>query len=119
MINIWVCTQNGLIVNFMNIFHGVIDTNHLWAPLTTKEWQARATVGDTLLARIVYVDHGTKSIHLSLRPHVVEFRAPKELPALGMNFILQYVFSLIINRIGLYCIVVCVCWIMKARHCRI
>ena len=35
------------------------------------------------MARIVFVDYGNKSIRLSLRPHVLEYRAPANLVPLG------------------------------------
>ena len=79
----FVCIQNGVTVSFLGLFHGVIHATHLWAPLPTAQWQARITPGDTLLARIVFVDHGSKSVQLSVRPHVVELRAPRGLPTLG------------------------------------
>ena len=34
-------------------------------------------------ARIVFVDHGARSVRLSMRPHVLELRAPSSLPELG------------------------------------
>jgi hypothetical protein len=38
---------------------------------------------DEFEARIVFVDHGSKSVRLSMRPHVLEMRGAHGLPALG------------------------------------
>ena len=49
------------------------------------ELEKRVTVGDVLQARLVFIDHGTKSARLSLRPHILDYRGPKDLPALGTS----------------------------------
>ena len=54
--------------------------------MTQEEWQTRFKEGTSTKARIVYVDHGTKSLRLSLRPHVVTLAAPI-LPELGSKII--------------------------------
>jgi hypothetical protein len=58
--------------------------------MSSKEWQAAVTTGedkklstDEFEARIVFVDHGSKSVRLSMRPHVLEMRGAHGLPALG------------------------------------
>jgi ribosomal protein S1 len=48
-----------------------------------SKWQKAYPVGTVLVARVVFVDHATKSVRLSLRPHVLEMRAPKNLPERG------------------------------------
>lgn len=81
--------QNGLLVKFLNDFHGVIDTFSLSRPMTIKEWQVSVNWDDkegkneVYEARIVYVDHGAKSVRLSMRPHVLELRGAAGLPVLG------------------------------------
>jgi ribosomal protein S1 len=75
--------ETGLVVNFLNAFHGVIDPQSLPRFASTKDWQACFTVGDVVLARVVYVDHGGKACRLSMRPHVIEFRKPATLLPLG------------------------------------
>jgi ribosomal protein S1 len=81
--------QNGILVHFLNDFHGVIDAFYLNKPMAAKEWVEAYPEGEVLEARIVYVDHGSKSVRLSMRPHVVELRAPANLPALGKLHIEQ------------------------------
>jgi ribosomal protein S1 len=77
-------------VKFLNDFHGVIDSFSLPRPMSAKEWQASMGAGDEEKdvaavheARIVYVDHGARSVRLSMRPHVLDFRGPHGLPPLG------------------------------------
>ena len=54
-------------------------------PYATTEWADAVKEGETMHARIVLVDQGSKSIRLSMRPHIMEMRAPNNLPALGKN----------------------------------
>ena len=77
-------------MKFLNEFHGVIDNFSLPRPMSSKEWQTQIggtddkdKSNDTMEARIVFVDHGSKSVRLSMRPHVLDFRGPSGLPALG------------------------------------
>jgi hypothetical protein len=71
------------LVHFLGLFHGVIDEYSMSAPLSSAEWKARISTGDVVQARIVFIDHGTKSVRLSLRPHILDFKGPSNLPALG------------------------------------
>jgi ribosomal protein S1 len=75
--------QNGLIVNFLGLFHGVIDTNSLPRPVSSPSELPLLAKGTVHLARIVFINHSTKSVRLSLRPHVVDMRAPRGLPDRG------------------------------------
>ena len=77
-------------MKFLNEFHGVIDNFSLPRPMSSKEWQTQIggtddkdKSADTMEARIVFVDHGSKSVRLSMRPHVLDFRGASGLPALG------------------------------------
>jgi ribosomal protein S1 len=76
-------------VKFLNDFHGVIDSFSMPRPMSDKEVNASmgltAEGRDTAVyeARIVFVDHGARSVRLSMRPHVLELRAPSNLPELG------------------------------------
>ena len=65
------------------MFYGVIDFHSLARPYSSAEWTSAVREGETMHARIVMVDHGTKSVRLSIRPHVLEMRTPHNLPALG------------------------------------
>ena len=82
-------SQNGLLVKFLNDFNGVIDSFSMPRPMSDKEVNASmgftAEGRDTAVyeARIVFVDHGARSVRLSMRPHVLELRAPSNLPELG------------------------------------
>ena len=72
----------------MNDFHGVIDNYSLSRPMTSKELQNSMSAikgkdGVTYEARIVFVDHGSRSVRMSMRPHVLDLRAPANLPELG------------------------------------
>ena len=79
------------------MFHGAINIQHLWAPMSTNEWQSLVAPGDTLLARIIFVDHANKSVYLSVRPHIIEFRRIKNLPAPGRpDFLYIYILMIII-----------------------
>ena len=82
--NLRVCVvQNGLIVNFLGSFYGVIDYFSLRRPMTSNQIKSKYSRGDVLTARVVFVDHATKSFRLSIRPHVMALRAPVALPKLG------------------------------------
>jgi hypothetical protein len=70
------------------MFYGVIDQHSLARPYSATEWASAVKEGTTMHARIVLVDHGSKSIRLSVRPHVLEMRAPHNLPALGKRHLL-------------------------------
>ena len=70
-------------MSFLGIFHGVIDSFSMHKPTTASSWQELFPVGTSLLARVVFVDHALKSVRLSLRPHVLEMRAPINLPERG------------------------------------
>lgn len=72
-----------MIVRFFDDFNGVIDMFSLSRPLTSTEMKANFSEGDIVLARIVFVDHSTKTCRLSMKPHILEFRMPKYLPELG------------------------------------
>ena len=70
-------------VSFLGLFYESIDISSLPRPFKGDEWRASVAIGDTLSARIVLVDQASKSIRLSLRPLVLQMRAPLHLPALG------------------------------------
>jgi hypothetical protein len=72
-----------LVVKFLELFSGVIDILSLDRPISASEIMKLYQKGYVLLARIIYVDHGNKKVRLSLRPHIVEFRAPSHLNQLG------------------------------------
>jgi hypothetical protein len=84
--------QNGVIVSFMGIFHGVIDSYSLSRPVDADAWRDTLPVGTTLHARIVFVDHGLKSVRLSIRPHVLEMRVPSNLPERGTRTLMSFWF---------------------------
>lgn len=75
--------QNGLVVNFLGLFHGTIDSHSLPRPVAGPADLPLLAKGTVQLARIVFINHATKSVRLSLRPHVVDMRAPKNLPDRG------------------------------------
>lgn len=71
-------------MNFLGMFYGAIDTASLASPCVGSDWNSSIKEGDVHNARIILVDYATKTIRLSLRPHVLEMRPPRFLPALGM-----------------------------------
>eukprot|EP01038_Epipyxis_sp_PR26KG_P005669 gene5669-7826_t len=75
--------ENGLIVSFLGVFHGVIDTLSLSRPYYGNEWSKLFTVGDVIQARIIFIDHGSKSVRLSCKPHILDMRACIHRPQLG------------------------------------
>jgi|TARA_B110000090_G_C13358424_1_gene437538 ribosomal protein S1 len=75
--------ENGLVVKFLGVFSAVIDELSLGAPCTQEVWKQRYNVGSVILARIVFQDPASKALRLSMRPHVLDMAAPKNLPALG------------------------------------
>jgi ribosomal protein S1 len=95
--------DNGLIVGFFGLFFGTIDNYNLSRLYNGKDndWKSHFEEGGVTHARIVYVDHANKSVRLSLRPHVLEYRAPKFLPALG-DTLKDFKVSAVVKRTGLY-----------------
>ncbi len=81
--------SDGLLVSFLTFFTGTIDPFHL--DKGVKEFHE----GDKIKARILYCDHQTKSIGLSLLPHLLRKRIPI-LPSRGDIFE-----SAIVKRIDL------------------
>ena len=76
---------NGLVVSFLSgLFHGVIDCLSLES-VANDGWEKQFHVGEVVTARVVYVDHGGKTVRLSMRPHVIEFRESRHLPPLGAS----------------------------------
>ena len=75
--------QNGLVVNFLGLFHGVIDSSSLFQPVASPTDLPQLAKGSVHLARIVFINYSTKSVRLSLRPHVVDMKPPKHLPERG------------------------------------
>ena len=73
----------GYIVNYLSLFHGVIDRNSTYKLYSDDEWEALGTKDNTLLARIIFIDHASKTVRLSCRPHIISLRKPSHLPALG------------------------------------
>ena len=69
--------QNGLLVTFLASFHGMIDNNHFAELQSGDDWRGVYKEGDTLKARIIFVDYVGKSVRLSLKPHVVNYYAIK------------------------------------------
>eukprot|EP00981_Chlorochromonas_danica_P004222 scaffold857_cov152-Ochromonas_danica.AAC.5 len=100
--------ENGLFVNYLNLFHGTVDLKSL--PVSAQQlqatdekgqsWKAGYQVGQILQARVVFVDHGARSVHLSLRPHILMLRGPLGLPALG-DLVHQLVVRSVLPQAGL------------------
>jgi len=70
-------------VSFLNTFNAIIDCFSLPRVASAAESRSFLSRGDVVLARVVFVDHGSRNVRMSMRPHVLELRAPENLPALG------------------------------------
>jgi hypothetical protein len=75
--------DNGLLVKFLDSFHGVIDAYSLGTFEPTKNWQAHIAEDDLIYARIMFVDHSNKAVRLSYRSHLLDMKVPSALPRLG------------------------------------
>jgi rRNA biogenesis protein RRP5 len=73
----------GYIVNYLSLFHGVIDRYSTYKIYSDSEWEELGNKENTLLARVIFVDHASKTVRLSCRPHVLSLRKPSHLPPLG------------------------------------
>jgi rRNA biogenesis protein RRP5 len=74
---------NGVLVSFLGFFMGVIDQDHMPCIGGEEEWKAEiGSVGTGLSARILAVNPITKTVHLTLRPHLIQLTAP-DLPDEG------------------------------------
>jgi hypothetical protein len=69
----------------LTLFHGVIDVYNFPRPLLRSEWLAAYPVGTVIQARIVLIDHSSKSLRLTMRQHVLAMSSCSNLPALGMG----------------------------------
>ncbi len=70
-------------VSFLGMFTGFIDSVNLSRPTQVNLIERAYPIGSIVQARIIFIDHGSKEIRLSIRPHVIEFRSPKNIPPLG------------------------------------
>uniref|UniRef100_A0A383V4G5 S1 motif domain-containing protein n=1 Tax=Tetradesmus obliquus TaxID=3088 RepID=A0A383V4G5_TETOB len=77
---------DGVLVSFCGFFHGAIDHCHLGSPVPEDNWQARYKPGQRLQARLLYVDPASKRIGLSCLPHLLNWRLPTAVPAMGQTF---------------------------------
>ncbi len=76
--------RNGVFVSFLTHFHASIDQNHLSQLYPTDEWKDALKSGSsTLVARIIVVDSASKTIRLSMLPHILAQTAPSDFPAIG------------------------------------
>ena len=69
-------------VSVFGLFNGVIDNLNLSHPMTRADMLQAYSNGSTLQARIVFIDQFSKSLRLSLRPHVISM-SMCQLPELG------------------------------------
>lgn len=76
--------STGYIVNYLSLFHGVIDRYSTYKIYSDSEWEELGNKQNTLLARIIFIDHASKTVRLSCRPHIISLRKPTNLPALGI-----------------------------------
>lgn len=75
--------DNGYIVNYLNLFNGMVDLNSMAIPSSTQEWKDAKEPTSAIKARIVFIDYNNKIVRLSLKRHILEFRSPAGLPELG------------------------------------
>ena len=81
-------------VSFFGVFTGVIDSFNLYRASTVTSIDKSFSKGAVLAARIVFVDYGNKTIRLSLRPHVIEFRGLGNLVPLGESIEARFLTAL-------------------------
>lgn len=74
--------DDGLVVNYLNGFHGTIDRHSMSQVYTRDEWKDANFESSTFSARIVFVDYSAKSVRLSMKPHVLNF-CSASLPQIG------------------------------------
>ena len=75
-------------------------------------------------ARIIYIDPNTKTVRLSARLHVMELRAPNDLPALGVymhmyTYILMRYICIIQRASNIYaptCVYMYTCYSYRSRN---
>ena len=73
-------------MQFLDQFYGVVDGYSLPKPMSEREPKAYFQVlfqDRPFEARIVFIDHGSRVVRFSMRPHVLELKRPDALPALG------------------------------------
>jgi len=78
--------RNGLFVTFFNgAFHGCIDHSHLPTLFTNDEWRAHYKDNNvvTVTARITTIESSSRTVRLSLLPHIVEGTRGGALPKVG------------------------------------
>ena len=77
-------TSNGLVVTFLGGMAGVIEHNHLAAPLQPAQWKVLYAVGTTVTARVMTVDYANRGFTLSCKPHLLQLTQPSALPPPGV-----------------------------------
>jgi hypothetical protein len=61
----------------------VVDFNSLSRRYTAEEWK-EVQFSSAIHARIVFIDHSNKVVRVSMAKHIMEMRAPADLPELGI-----------------------------------
>lgn len=94
--------SNGITIQFLDNLYGTIDYFSLQRPCAQQDLKHMYTEGELIEARVIFVDPHSKSIRLSLKPHIIEWREPHNLPALG-EIITDADVVLSINKMGVLC----------------
>jgi len=77
--------KNGLLVTILDMFTGVVDMISLSKPTATSDISNAYEKGSVVLARVIFADHGSKTIRLSLRPTSLSSE-PQEILFLSVRF---------------------------------
>lgn len=77
---------NGLSVNFLTFFTATVEQNHMSNPCQ-HGWEAGFRKGMKGRARIISIDHVSKTVTLSMAPHVVHLSVPE--PTLSVGDVIE------------------------------
>eukprot|EP00963_Diacronema_lutheri_P007157 scaffold626_cov337-Pavlova_lutheri.AAC.42 len=75
--------SDGLLLNFLKFFHGTVDCFHLPKALTSADLKVEFTVGQTVDARVLYVNPSTKKIGLTMKQGLVGGSTAGRIPQVG------------------------------------
>ncbi|KAL6509109.1 hypothetical protein OROGR_023216 [Orobanche gracilis] len=68
--------ENGIMFFFLTYFTGTVDVFNLDKTFPSSDWKNAYTKNMKFDARILFIDHSTRAVGLTLNPHLVSNKAP-------------------------------------------
>ncbi|XP_027934865.1 rRNA biogenesis protein RRP5 isoform X2 [Vigna unguiculata] len=68
--------ENGVMLSFLTYFTGTVDLFHLQNIYPGPNWKEKYIQSQKVVSRILFIDPSSRSVGLTLNPHLVQNRAP-------------------------------------------